>query len=157
MSNNVKNVLSECLRSKYFAFIYPYLQYGIDFWGTTSDKYLHNMLILQKTANRQIAFANHHNHCAPFAKQLGIPFVNDIYKLSVCIFMFKVFNNVYPSSLTAYNSNFQLHVCNSDYVKYSIANQGAVSWNSIFVASKLCSSLHNFKCIVKCDLFADYI
>ena len=38
----------ECLRSIYFAFIYPCLQYGIEFWGTASDKYLHKMLILQK-------------------------------------------------------------------------------------------------------------
>ena len=36
----------ECLRSLYFAFIYPYSQYGIEFWSTASDKYLHNMLIL---------------------------------------------------------------------------------------------------------------
>ena len=38
----------ECLRSTYFAFIYPHLQYDIEFWGTASDKYLHNTLILQK-------------------------------------------------------------------------------------------------------------
>ena len=38
----------EFLHSIYFAFIYLSLQYGIEFWGTASNKYLHNMLILQK-------------------------------------------------------------------------------------------------------------
>ena len=80
--------------------------------------------------------------------------------------MFKVFNNVYTSSLTtlftkfasvhlhctrASNYNFQLHAWKSDYVKYSIAHQGSVIWNSLSVATKLCSALHNFKCIVKFD------
>ena len=88
----------ECSRSIYFAFTYPYLQYGIDFWGTANDKYLHNMLILRKIAIGQIAFANHRDHCAPIAKQLGILFLKDIYKLYVCNSMFKVFKNVYPFS-----------------------------------------------------------
>ena len=57
VSHCLKNIMpGKCLRSIYFAFIYPYLQYGIEFWGR--DKYLHNMLILQKTAIRQSAFAN---------------------------------------------------------------------------------------------------
>ena len=68
------------------------------------------MLILQKIAIGQIASANYCDHCAPIAKQLGI------YKLSVCFFMFKVFNNVYPFSLTTlhwlpvqYHINFKLY------------------------------------------------
>ena len=73
---------------------------------------------------RQNPFVNQCNHCAPIAIQLGILFLNDIYKFSVCT---------------------------------SNAYQGAVIWNSLYVVTKLCSSLYNFKCIVKYDLFADYI
>ena len=51
----------ECLRFKYFDFIFPNLQYGIEFRGTESDKYLHNILILQKAVIRQIVFANYQN------------------------------------------------------------------------------------------------
>ena len=115
----------ECLSSIYFAFIRAQLVTSICIICLT----------LQKIAIRQIAFANHHDHCAPVAKQLCSLFLNDIYKLSVCCFMFKVFNNVYPSSLPslftkfaavhlhcskASNYNFQLHACKSDYVKYPI-------------------------------------
>ena len=59
------------------------------------------MLILQKTAIRQIARDNHRDLCAPTAKQVVSCF--DISKLSVCIF--KVFKNVYPSSLITLFTN----------------------------------------------------
>ena len=61
--SKAKRVLNtETLRILYYTFVYPYLHYGIEVWGCTSQSYLLRVYRLQKKIIRIIASAHHKAH-----------------------------------------------------------------------------------------------
>ena len=163
---------SECLIQMYYAFIYCYLYYGIEFWGVACKKYLNPILVLQKRAIRLIAHASTDEHCLPIASTLGILMLDDIYKYCILCLMFRVFHNECPvvfhdmftklTSTSHYNTrlksaNFFVHPCKTNFKKYFISHQGVMYWNALSLQFKECTSFKSFKWLLKCDIFVSYV
>ena len=135
-----------CLHQLYYAFIYPYLYYGIALWGISDKQNLYPILVLQKRAIRLIVLAGAHEHCLPIAKTLGTLLIKDSYKYRILCLMSHIFHNNCPTTFncmfTKLNSfgnyctrycltNFFVHKCNTNFKKYFISHQGVVQWNAL--------------------------
>ena len=57
---------TSCLLS--YVFVYPYVQNGIELYGTAVVTYLHPHKIILKLCVKSILFAHHTAHCMPLAK-----------------------------------------------------------------------------------------
>ena len=73
----------------YYSFLYPYLSYCIEVWGKSCPTYLSIFFIVQKRAVRLISFSPYLSHTDPIFKSLQILKLNDIYKYSVALFIYK--------------------------------------------------------------------
>ena len=80
----------------YDSFIQSYLQYGIEFWGSTYTTYLQPLRVLQKRSIRLICHVDILIHCAPLAYNLGLLLLDDLFFYSTACIMFKVANNLSP-------------------------------------------------------------
>ena len=77
------------LRSVYFAFVYPHLQYGITSWGNTSAKYLKKIEVKQNLIVKILAHAPFlRTKVAPIYHRLDFLTLNNIFKLEVLKFVF---------------------------------------------------------------------
>ncbi len=163
---------SSCLLQIYYAFIYSYLYYGIEFWGMACKKYLKPILIAQKCAVRLIAHADFYDHCLPIARSLGILMLDDVYKYCVLCCMFKVFHNdcpvtisrmftklntIVPYSTRHSSTNFFVHTCYTNVRKYFISHQGVMLWNALPELCKINVSFHFFKQHLKNNFFVSYL
>ena len=90
-------VNASTLVSLYYSFIYPYLSYCIDVWGSTYDYILHPIIILQKKILRIIASVPRRTPSDFLFKKFNILTVHEMYVFSVAIFMFKWCHKIIPS------------------------------------------------------------
>ena len=81
-----------CRLSLYYAYIYPHLTYGIEFWGCSHNLFLHPILVIQKQCICIIGHVNKYTHCAPIASVNKILFLEDVFKLVILFLMFKVYH-----------------------------------------------------------------
>ena len=86
----------QCLLTIYYLFIQSYLQYGIEFWGSTYATYLQPLRVLQNCSIRLIFHVDILTHCAPLAYNLGLLLLHDLLFYSTACIMFKVANNLSP-------------------------------------------------------------
>ena len=64
-----KNFLSQnALKSLYYALIHSHLLYGIQIWGGAANKYVNEIVLLQKKAIRIICNAKYNSHTEPLFK-----------------------------------------------------------------------------------------
>jgi hypothetical protein len=85
-----------CLLLVYYSFLLPYLQYGIEVWGSTYSTYLQPLRVLQKRGIRLICHASYTAHCTLLAHNLGILLIDDLLLYSLACLMFKVKNCTVP-------------------------------------------------------------
>ena len=64
-------------------------------------KYIYKLLVLQKCCVRLIAHPHALTHCAPHDSNLGILFLEDIYKFSMSCHMYKVYHNTSNSVISS--------------------------------------------------------
>ena len=77
--NTAKQFVSEAhLRTLYFSLMHSHITYGILLWGTTYQKYLHPLEILQKKAIRIITRSPYNAHTAELFKRLNILKFHDL-------------------------------------------------------------------------------
>ena len=77
------------LRSGFYAFVYPHLQYGITSWGNTSAKYLKKIEVQQNLIIKILAHAPFlRTKVAPIYHRLDFLTLNNIFKLEVQKFVF---------------------------------------------------------------------
>ena len=62
----------QCLKTLYYTFVYPYLNYCIQVWGKTYASYLDPINKAQKRIIRIITSSNYRKHTPPLFKQLSI-------------------------------------------------------------------------------------
>ena len=136
----------QCLLTIYYSFIQSYLQYGIEFWGSTYTTYLQPLRVLQKRSIRLICHVDILTHCAPLAYNLGLLLLDDLLFYSTACITFKVANNLSPdvmchlfTKLTYVHSHatrspsnqFFVLQCSCSARSNFIANLGVICWNSL--------------------------
>ena len=96
-----KNFLTgTALKSLYFALVHSLIIYGLHIWGGSANKYVNEVVILQKKAIRIICDAKYNAHTEPlFKSQKILPF-NDLFSFFKLLFMYDYINNLLPSSFS---------------------------------------------------------
>ena len=85
----IKNLLTEkTLKMLYYSFIYPYLYYGIIFWGGTAKIHFNRVFKLQKRAVRVVTGRGYLDHTAPLFISHFLLKLPDIYSLEIGKFMY---------------------------------------------------------------------
>ena len=142
-------VPSDVLRSLYFSFTNPYVDYNLLNWGMAP---LTNLDLVNKKIKktvRIISFKDSDTSCTPLYQNLNIlPLLKSI-ELRQSQYMWKLYNGFLPSSLT---SNFALNqrtlysVSSSrlDSLDRYIVYSGPITWNKIPPAIKTKPSLRSF-------------
>ena len=163
---------SDCLLSIYYAFVYSYLSYGIQFWGSSTENNLDLLRVSQKACIRKIVNANHLAHTAPIAKYCKILLLDDLYNFAVACNMFNVFykricnpiiemfiksNSVHD--INTRHSDFNFHVPHISVMcrRWFLTVQGPIIWNNLPVNTRLCSSFNKFKTCLKDAIFSNYV
>ena len=73
MLNQIKYYVSKAtLRSLYYSFVYPYLDYNLLNWSSAPLSYLNTLSVSNKKAARAISFADNRTHADPLFKNLNI-------------------------------------------------------------------------------------
>jgi len=114
-----KALNSDTLKTLYYSFVYPYLVYCIENWGLASKIYIDSLFKLQKRLIRIIAGVNYLAHTASLFSQKEIMPLFKIYIYTVLVFMFKVYNNMFPSSITRmFTMNMESHNYNTRHSNF---------------------------------------
>ena len=161
---------SKILVEIYHALVHSYLRYGIITWGNASDTTLKPIQTLINRVIRIITFAPFGRiELEPLYKELQILNLKNTFYLETSKFMFKLENDMLPQRFanhfenepfTSHKSSYALR-CNRGMKrmvtrlvssKNSIQIRGPDLWKNIPEIFKKCSSLHNFKKLVKCML-----
>ena len=74
----------------YYAFIYPYLKYNIEVWGSSYESHLRPLVIQQKRVIRTITNSGYIDHTTPLFLQLGLLKLSDIHKFHILVRMHKL-------------------------------------------------------------------
>ena len=158
------------LTTLYYTFIFPYLIYCIEVWGSASLVHINKLLKVQKRLCRVIASCEHRTPSMPLFKSLRILTIYDVHSFSVAVFMHRFSTNMLPN---IFNSFFQLNSDNSfiitrqnndlrlPFFRLSISQKtmkykGVVLWNNLpnFITSVPSVSL--FKKKLKCFYLDKY-
>ena len=89
----------ETLLSLYSSLIDPYIQYCNLIWGNAPKTHLNRILILQKWALRIAYGLGPRDHTGTHFIENNILRVDDLFRLSCSIFLYKLKNAMYPSSI----------------------------------------------------------
>lgn len=107
----VKKLLpKQTMKTLYEALIQPHIEYGITIWGGTYETHVNKLSLMQKRIIRNITNSKYNEHTDPLFKRLGVLKVNQLYKLKMSKFMFKVSKNEMPKPINnLYKSNTSIH------------------------------------------------
>ena len=154
-----KKLNKQSLITLYNSFIFPYIHYGIELWGTSSQYNLDTILKMQKKIARMICNASFHAHSLPLFEKLEILDVYKIYQYQVALFMFKIDYNIHPISLTSMfskntlhhdhetrqNTKFHLPLFRLTISQRNVKFKGVVIWNYIVDKIESNCSIYTFK------------
>ena len=149
----------------YYSFIYPHLTNGIELWGTGPQSNLKPLLSLQKRAIRFITNTPYRTPSGPLYKRLRILNITQIYNRSICLLMYKAFQQKLPPKIqtlfqrTAHRQtraapwNFKLG-CKGSKIKNACPSiAGPFIWNSLPDCTKSATTIQTFKRKLKMNLF----
>jgi hypothetical protein len=133
------------LLTMYYSFIFPYIGYCIELWGSANYSLLSSIFKLQKRVVRIIVSAGYRAHTEPIFSQLSILPLSKVYQMNVILFMYKFSNDLLPNIFTAmfhwnkdvhqYNTRQarKLHVikCKTSSLIKSLSYKGILMWNYI--------------------------
>jgi len=112
--SRAKKLLNQnTLITLYYSFIFPYINYCINAWGSTYDLYLKTILNLQKKVVRVIKYVDKRTHSEPLFHELQILNVSKLYALNVGLFMFKFFQSNLPCTFDGFFAHSH-GACNYD-------------------------------------------
>ena len=142
-------VPNSTLRSLYFSFINPHIDYNLLNWSMAASTTLESIGNKVKKAIRIISFEDSHTPSTPLFKQLNIlPFSYSI-KANLAKFMWKLFNDKLPTTLSAnFRSNPRTHISHYESRLISLDKfvlfEGPRIWNNIPDSIKIKPSLKTF-------------
>ena len=123
--SSLKHIISiNVLRTIYNSLIVCHLNYGVLVWGTQSN--LNNKIVkLQKRAVRIITSSNYLAHSEPIFKKLYLLKLDDIYRIQLLKFIYKLVNKQLPDyfnqNLLLYNTQRHQHAtraCTNVFIQY---------------------------------------
>ena len=148
-----------CLRTLYYSFIYPYMNYCIEVWGSAGSTRIERLVKLQKKAIRIITCSRYRDHTQPLFLRLNLLTVSKIHVFKILTFMFKyhhgntpkVFNEMFVSNesfhtySTRQKNNLRVPLAKSSALRRCIRVTGVRLWNRITEHISVKCSLHTFK------------
>jgi hypothetical protein len=157
-------------RQLYFAFAYPYIMYGCEYWGAAGVMLINRVTVLQKRILRLIFNLFPRSHCAPYASFARVLYVADAYKLMLLKLAFNIFHN---NSVPAVICNCFKKPVHSHFTRAVSYNFFALNsnvkvyhdspvlscirlWNNLDISIKSLSSLSLFKYNVMQFMFNGY-
>ena len=99
LSKARKYISAPYLLTMYYAFLYPYINYCIEVWGSAASTRMQSLIKLQKKSVRIITSSSYREHTAPLFLKLGILTIEKLYILKLLIFMYKFQNDLLPPVL----------------------------------------------------------
>lgn len=155
------------LLTLYYCFIYPYVSYCIEVWGTAAKKYSDSLLKLQKLCCRIITGSPKRTSSELLFNTLNVLPISKIYEYNVMILMFrfyngnlpKVFDNIFKKKMeplgveTRQRNHLRINMCKSKKALNTIRYKGAMLWNNMFSHFNLPCSIHIFKKTLKVLLY----
>ena len=165
--SSLKHILSiNILRTIYNSLIVCYLNYGVLVWGAQSN--LNNKIVkLQKRAVRIITSSNYLAHSEPIFKKLYLLKLDDIYRIQLLKFIYKLINKQLPDyfnqNLLLYNTQRHQHATractnvfiprvNHEFAKRNIRFSIAKIFNNspdIIINKIFTHSIHGFSTYIK--------
>ena len=135
IANIRRFVPADILLKIYGSIIFPYLQYGIAFWGQAAETHMNKILLLQKRVLRFIYGKEYHTHSVPLILANILP-VNMLYIKKVACLMRDLSSGSLPPNITklfirscethSYNTRFSY--AGNFYVNKSRLNQQLLSF-----------------------------
>ena len=107
------------LKQLYCTLIYPYLNYGVASWGAAYKTRLDKSCIKQNKCIRSLFFAHGREHVNPYCNLLGILKCENIYKLKISLFAYKIKNDTSSTPVVLLNiltPASEIHLHNTRYV-----------------------------------------
>ena len=144
------------LHTLYYSFIFPYLNYCIQVWGSASKIHLDSICKLQKRAIRIIASAKYCAHTGPIFNKLNILPFKKVYQYNIILFMYKfvrgmlpdVFNSMFiiNTNVCQYNTrqSNKLYIpkCKLSKMQTYVTHKGILLWNYIVdIIDRNCSGV----------------
>jgi len=131
--------------SLYYAFIYPYISYCIEIWGTAAVKHIEPIYKLQKLCCRIMMGSSPRTKSRPLFQLLNVMTIHDVYKYCVTLQMFKFYQGNLPrafNDIFKWNSDISVRntrqskflyipLCKSNLVRNSFRYKGVEFWNQI--------------------------
>ena len=108
------------------------MYYGIQLWGSASQKVIAKTIILQKRAVRIINNAPYNSHTEPLFKVNRILKLKDLWEYQIVLFMYDFVNNYLPQS---FNNMFQLNLdINPDRITRQSSDLYMPKFKNMFVS-----------------------
>ena len=150
----------EILRTLFYAFVQPHLDYGLLVWGSTTSTNLKPIKKNLQKAIRKMLFKNRSHSIEPLFKDLKILDFEKYKFLTISSFMWQLtYNNIPDTIKTAFktrnrdygenNLKYHLPNINSELLKRNIIYQGPKIWNSLKNNIKNKKSIYSFKRTLK--------
>ena len=98
------------LHNLYYSYIYPYLIYCIEVWGSACQTHLHPLFLVQKNIVRIITFSHYLAHTQPLFIDLFLLPLDKLILNRIGIIMYKICNGLLPEVINVlYVSNKDIH------------------------------------------------
>ena len=127
-------------------------------WGSASATALYHLNLLHKRALRLVTHSDYLSHTNPLFIRLSLLKINDINRLQIAMFIFKVRYNLLPTACLQFCPTVQIRsrlTRNNDYFNIShsrtITRDNAISvsgprlWSSLPAEVQTCTSISIFK------------
>ena len=155
--------MCECVSKKtltnlYHTFIFPYLIYCVEVWGSACKTNLTPITLLQKKIVRILSFSDRLEHTEPLFIRLDILPFNKLIHHRIGLFMYKVYKDMYPTVITnmyLHNQNIYSHnTCTRQKHHFHVA----MGHSNFYATSFYCTSIlifniplpfNRFKCALK--------
>ena len=142
LSKSRRYLPSVTLKTLYYSFFLPYINYCNLMWASTYASYLEPLYLLQKKAIRIITFSFPWTRSKPLLSKLNIFCLHSLYKFHVSSFVFSHFHRLLPASLSSlfhFNRDFQGYLTRSRFnlhkmsvrYQFAISSQAPIIWNDI--------------------------
>ena len=152
----VRNFLTaSALKTFYYSFIFPYLQYGLIFWSSSSKKQFNRIVIKQKKVLRCMHYKRKFAHTEGLFKKDRIIKLSDLRDLEICKFMYidinynRLFDFRTHASIHEYptrnRSNLVPNQVHSTLAYNFVLNKGIVLFNSLEDYLKSADNTNLFK------------
>ena len=147
----------------YYAYIYPYLNYNIILWGSTSQNHIQPLNIQHKRCIRTICNSKRLDHTAPLFKELGFLQLQDIFRYNICIYMHREFyrGNFLVTNARNTRQTFSSFAAPSfqrlSQTQHAVSFTGPTTWNTIPSNIRNIDSLMHFKRKLKIHFIDQYI